>query len=98
MVCGPVPSPRRCTINSPERPTIATDTGQPLALQSAIAVVAMITAASTEMSLRVSVCAEAGAADATARAQARPANAIRVAAVMNHPPLGPLYRAACQEG
>src|SRR5258707_12731644 len=88
MVCGPVPSPRMCTSNSPARPTTATDTGQPLALQSAIAVVAMITAASTEMSLRVSVCADAGAAIAQDNEQARAASATRVvAAVMSDPPL-----------
>ncbi len=78
-----------CTINSPVRPTTATDTGQPLALQSAIAVVAMTTAASTERSLRASVCAEAGRRECAGQSTGQTcANAIRVAAVMNHPPLG----------
>src|SRR5687768_7280180 len=58
---------------SPLRPTTATDTFQPLALQSAMAVEAMVMAASAEMSLRESICAEAG----TAIAQVRPASARR---------------------
>ena len=77
MVCGPVLSPRTCTIISPLRPTTATDTFQPLALQSAMAVEAMVMAASAEMSLRASVWAEAGRAIAQARAGERKAREIR---------------------
>jgi hypothetical protein len=70
MVCGPVPLPRIWTMTSPTRPTTVAETLYPLALQSAIAVVAMVTAASAEMSLLAMVCENPGAVKAQATAAA----------------------------
>ena len=49
---------------SPTRPTTTAETLYPFALQSAMAVVAIVMAISAEMSLLVSVCASAGVVSA----------------------------------
>src|SRR5262249_1707073 len=68
-VCGPVLSPRTCTMISPLRPTTVADTAQPLALQVSIAVCAIVMAMEALRSLWLSSCALAVELRAEARTQ-----------------------------